>query len=92
MKDFLAIIGGATLWVIAFFLLIALWYLIKELIDIAKRAYRIKHRFDGPPTAKCYCRDCTKHNNETKQCSKFSGWYTADNWFCWDADPSTKGD
>ena len=36
-------------------------YAIKEY----KRKYKIKHRFDKPPLAKCYCVDCNhylKHN------------------------------
>ena len=92
MKDFLAIIGGAALWVIGFFLIVGLWCGLKELIHTIRYNYRIKHRFDKPPTAKCYCIDCVRHNNETQRCYKFDGWYTADCWFCWDADPRKKED
>lgn len=46
-----------------------------------------KRRFNKPPTAKCYCRDCCKWNENNGSCSKFKGWRTADSWFCWDAEP-----
>lgn len=90
MKDFLAIMGGAAICVMGFFLIIVLWSGLKELIHNIRYRYRIKHRFDKPPTAKCYCRDCVRHNNESQECYKFDGWRTADNWFCWDACPRIK--
>lgn len=89
-KDVLAVIGGFCLTIIIGVLLAALKEVIGELIDRAKRNYRIKHRFDGPPTAKCYCRDCTRYDNESHKCYKFDGWRTADCWFCWDAEPRKK--
>ena len=49
----------------------------------------IKHRFDKPPTAECYCKDCRLHGKDN-QCFKFNGWRTADEWFCWDAEPKDK--
>ena len=55
-------------------------------IDKAKYKYRYKHRFDKPPTAKCYCIDCKYHDNETDRCSSF-GEFIADDRFCWKADP-----
>lgn len=90
MKDFLALIGFVTLWTIGIGIVVALWCGIKELIDYLRRRYQIKHRFDKPPTAACYCRDCTRHDNKSKRCYKFDGWHTADNWFCWDAEPRKK--
>lgn len=51
-----------------------------------KREYKIKHRFDKPPKAACYCADCTLHQ-QNGECMKFDGWWTADDWFCWDATP-----
>lgn len=62
------------------------YFAILDVIETIIRAYTIKHRFDKPPTAKCYCKDCTRHDDNGK-CYKFEGYYTADNWFCWDADP-----
>jgi hypothetical protein len=92
MKDFLAWLGVVTLLVSAFFVISAIYYGLREQIDRWKYNYRVKHRFDKPPTAKCYCVDCKLHSNESKKCYKFDGWHTADNWFCWDAEPREKED
>jgi len=90
LKDFLIIIGGSTLLVVALFLGIVICSGIEKWIGRLRYNYRIKHRFDKPPTAKCYCADCRLHDNASKKCCKFDGWYTADNWFCWDAEPRNK--
>lgn len=60
---------------------------IKHLIYI----YKYKHRYNKPPLAKCYCKDCKKWDLHSPQstlerCWKFN-YKTNDNWFCWDADP-----
>ena len=64
----------------------ALLLYLGDFIDKAKYKYRYKHRFDKPPTAKCYCIDCKHHDNETGRCSSF-GEFIADDRFCWKADP-----
>lgn len=92
MKDFLAIIGLAALCAIGCFVVIGLWCALKELVDYLRRQYRYKHRFDKPPTAKCYCIDCKYHDSETRRCYRFGETTkeyrcTADNWFCWEAEP-----
>ena len=48
--------------------------------------YKYKHRFDKPPTAKCYCIDCEMYGGKEHddKCFKFD-WYVASDWFCWDA-------
>ena len=95
MIEFLALIGVvASTAVIVSMLIFALIYLL-EFIDKAKFKYRYKHRFDKPPTAKCYCIDCGYHDNETGLCYRFGETTkeyrcTADNWFCWEADPCKK--
>ena len=87
MRDFLALIGISFI-TLTFFMLAYLTYVgIKELISKLKWRYKYKHRFDKPPTAKCYCRDCKQHGSETNRCYKFDRWHTADDWFCWDAEP-----
>lgn len=62
---------------------------LKKCINKQKYNHRIKHRFDKPPIAKCYCKDCFNHGNDNT-CHKFNGWSTADYWFCWDAEPRGK--
>lgn len=87
IKDLLAFLGAATVVVLVAFLVIGVLYEIKEWMIRLKWQYKHKHRFDKPPTAACYCKDCKRHNNENQECYKFKGWRTADNWFCWDANP-----
>ena len=89
MIEILALIGAvASLAVIGCMLAFA-WMYLEEFIDNAKRRYRYKHRFDKPPTAKCYCIDCGYHDNKNGRCSSF-GEFIADNCFCWKADPRKK--
>lgn len=59
---------------------------IGDYIDRKKYEYKRKHRFDKPPLAKCYCKDCCYHHDNC-HCSEHDGWYTAADWFCWAAEP-----
>ncbi len=91
MTKFLCIIGMVTIILIG---MVVFWLLVEALKDFIhelKWKYTYKHRFDKPPTAKCYCNDCMYHD-ENDRCSTLSvmdgpSYYTADNWFCWKADP-----
>lgn len=86
--EFLTVVGAITLLFLTGFLIICIISAIDHWIGRLKRNYRYKHRFDKPPTAKCYCIDCEHHNNETNQCYRFGEYRcTADNWFCWEAEP-----
>lgn len=87
----LQVLGSALVIVLACFSVAGIWCALKEYVHTIKLRYRHKHRFDKPPTAKCYCMDCKKHGPDTGRCYKFDRWYTADNWFCWDAEPREKG-
>ena len=91
----LAIIGAITSAAFIGCMLAFVRVCLEGFIDKAKRKYRYKHRFDKPPTAKCYCIDCRHHDNETGRCYRFGETTkeyrcTADNWFCWEADPRKK--
>ena len=59
---------------------------VNNLVYMNRIKNRIKHRFDKPPIAKCYCIDCKHHDNDNGLCSSF-GDFIADNCFCWKADP-----
>ena len=90
MKDVLAFIGliaiGGSLLLIA----TIIFEFIRDKIQDLKRDYRIKHRFDKPPTAKCYCVDCTYYNSESGRCYRFhekDRRLVADCWFCYEAEP-----
>lgn len=87
MKEFLMIMGVIALFVLDWLVIMNVIYMLKTLIEKLTLKYKQKHRFDKPPTAKCYCVDCVYHNNETGLCCKFETWNTADNCFCWNAEP-----
>lgn len=87
MEEILTGVGLITilgLFVLAIMLIIDC---VKSLTEKLKLKYKQKHRFDKLPTARCYCVDCKYHNNETGECYRLSGWYTADCWYCWNAEP-----
>lgn len=66
-----------------------LYYEILEKIDDAKRAYRIKHRFDKPAKAECYCVDCVWYNSDKEHCECYN-LFMHDAGFCWRATPRKK--
>lgn len=90
IKDFLAIVGIMCIAAITAVIIGVAWESFKDFVAKKRWKYQVKHRFDKPPTAKCYCKDCQRHENDTGECHKFSGWRTADSWFCWDATPHEK--
>lgn len=98
IKVFFELLGGMlTAIVVVWTLLYVAFCGIKEGVAKLKWRYKYKHRFDKPPTAKCYCRDCKHHGSETNQCYRFGETTkeyrcTADNWFCWEAEPREKED
>ena len=52
----------------------------------------MRHRFDNPPLAKCYCRDCEdwykRYDDDTSgKCDGSFGKYTSDDFFCKYAKP-----
>ena len=88
-------IGVATVFVIGIVIFLLLISALKSIIHELKWKHIYKHRFDKPPTAKCYCKDCVYHDKDNR-CSNLSvmggpSYYTADNWFCWKADPRKYG-
>lgn len=63
---------------------------IKDKISDKKRRYQIEHRFDKPPTAKCYCIDCEHYNKEYGKCYHFMVNHIHDDYFCSEAAPRKK--
>jgi hypothetical protein len=86
----LAIIGFATIIVVAVMLVMWGAQALGSLINRIKMRHLYKHRFDKPPTAKCYCIDCRHFNKCSGECYSHTGWRMAENWFCWDAEPRDK--
>lgn len=65
---------------------------IRNIIHVLRWTYKYKHRFDKPPTAKCYCKDCKWHSVKDNKCSNVT-WadrHTPDNGFCYEAEPMTE--
>ena len=62
---------------------------IDDWVEHKKYEHKRKHRFDKPPIAKCYCKDCIHFGGSIydNACSCHKGWQVADNWFCWAAEP-----
>lgn len=92
-KEILMIFGGVSLLGISLIFGVLAFEFIKDGIRTLKHRYRYKHRFDKPPTAKCYCIDCKWHDNESGRCYRFhenTNRRTADNWFCYSAEPKEK--
>lgn len=85
-------IGYVTCVAFGIVIIILLLKLIMDFImyfsNYLKQQYQIRHRFDKPPTAKCYCIDCKYRFTHTDQCNKFRGMVVPDDWFCGDAEPT----
>ena len=91
-NNILAVIGGATILAAIIIIDTMLLEFIKDIIRDLKWAYKRKHRFDKPPTAACYCKDCKfyKTLNGYGKCRRGhidERWNIADSWFCWQAEP-----
>lgn len=57
---------------------------IRDNIKIRRMQYEFQHRFDKPPLAKCYCKDCSYRSDGL--CDKFDR-YVDQDFFCKYADP-----
>ena len=83
------ILSGFGLWLFIILLVTTLIFdCIKEKIKLNKLEYMQKHRFDKPPTAKCYCIDC-RRKDFGGHCDVVDK-YVAEDWFCGAARPKTK--
>lgn len=90
---FLTGIGLLVVLTVIYFLFIGTLKAIVDTVKKKKRKYQIKHRFDSPPTAKCYCKDCIWYDEDRIFKSEREGhcrWFdltVEDDSFCWKADP-----
>lgn len=91
MIKILAMIGFMALVCIIVSVAIVAFYEIKETVESMKWRHKYKHRFDKPPTAACYCKDCVRWNSENGACSdQCNSRHMADDWFCCFAEPGKK--
>lgn len=90
------IFGAASILAIVILVGMFLWELAKDTLRTLKWQYKYKHRFDKPPTAQCYCKDCKYYKpyehrliNNSGRCGRghIEHWTVADNYFCWQAEP-----
>ena len=89
----LALIGFISVCGVILLFLIYLFIEARKLINELIYRYQYKHRFDKPPIAKCYCRDCKYYDIATNKCYGFDGYNSklmADSWFCCFAEPREK--
>lgn len=86
----LAIIGCVAVFTFLGAVIAILIDTIKDVIRNKRYEYKRKHRFDGPPLAKCYCKDCKYWGYQGQCMRRKDGKYTADCWFCWEAEPREK--
>lgn len=103
LKDVLALIGAFVMvaagLTIIFIVVLKIYDSIRDYRETKMYEYKIAHRFDGPPLAKCYCIDCRHCYGEPTSsgcgvyCSLFRrGMVIQDNSFCYRADPKKKED
>ena len=83
-------IGAMTIACVLGLMIFVLFVLIKHFIGDLIRKHKIKTRFNKPPTAACYCRDCEQFNPETGKCWDICNTrLISPEWFCCFAVPLT---
>lgn len=103
LKEPLALFGASMIiaFLIGAFIIIVMKIQdsISEYRETKKYEYKIAHRFDDPPLAKCHCIDCRYCYGEPTRsgsgvyCSLFGGGIVIqDNSFCYRAEPKKKED
>lgn len=88
MTDFFTAVGVFVIMATIVAMLLAVIYAIRQFIRERIWIYKYNHRFDKPPTAKCYCKDCSFYGDfaDCRLCRKHKE-FVADDFFCKDADP-----
>ena len=64
MKDIFAFIGIMVTFAVCCMLCGTFIIFVIEKIRDLQRRYQYKHRFDKPPTANCFCKDCIYHEED----------------------------
>ena len=88
MRDFFTAVVAVVIIVMVVTMIWGLVCAVREFIRERIWIYRYNHRFDKPPTAKCYCKDCSFYGDfaHTRLCRVHNRSF-ADDYFCKDADP-----
>ena len=90
MTEFFTAVGATVIILMIVAMIFAVICAIRQFIRERIWFYKYKHRFDKPPTAKCYCKACSFYGDFTNRrlCRKHKECF-ADDFFCKDADPCT---
>ena len=88
MTEFFTSVGAFVIIAMIVAMIFAVFCAIKQVIRNLIWIYKYNHRFDKPPTAKCYCKDCSLYGDFTSRslCRKHKFHFSED-YFCKDADP-----
>lgn len=92
-KCLFSLIGVISCIAVIIILIMLLVMTLKEKVEDRIHDYKVEHRFDKPPTAKCYCRDCMLWDSETGKCyDSCNSRYMGPAWFCCFAEPRGRKD
>ena len=88
MTEFFTAVGAVVIILIIVAMIFVAICAIRDFIRERIWIYKYNHRFDKPPTAKCYCKDCSFYGDFTNRrlCRKHKE-FVVDDFFCKDADP-----
>ena len=88
MTEFFTAVGACVIITMIVVMIFAVIYAIRSFIRERIWIHKYNHRFDKPPTAKCYCKDCSFYGDFEKRClcRKHKSHFSED-YFCKDADP-----
>lgn len=88
MTELFTTVGAFVIIMMIVAMIFAVICAIRDFIRERIWIYRYNHRFDKPPTAKCYCKDCSFYGDfeHTRLCKMHNRSF-ADDYFCKDADP-----
>ena len=90
VRDTLVFVGLGTVGLLILFVIIGIKDGISDKILDLKWEHKYKHRFDKPPTAMCYCKDCMYYNLDKGYCTDGHAnkqFLLADSYFCAFASP-----
>lgn len=88
MKDVFMEIGIAVTVILIALLVYGVFVLIQNFIKEQIWTYKYNHRFDKPPLAKCYCKDCFYHGDfGNKNLCRMHNYSTYEEHFCSNAKP-----
>ena len=83
----LAMIGLFTLALVIFVVIANIYVETKKRIELSIKKYRDRHKYEKPPTAKCYCIACGLWYADSEErlsgrCRSWDGYHTSPDEFC----------